>query len=1075
MLWLTRVSVARPLAVIAIFLGLAVAGVLAYRGLPINLFPKVNIPVVSISTTYAGAGPDEVELQVTRVIEDSLAGLSDLDYMTSVSGEGVSVITLVFTDRANNDLIGTTVERRVETIAQQLPAAADRPNVLKADLGAIPIMQVAVVDDSRPPTELYQIADETVRPQLERLPGVSQVAVVGGQQQEVRVALDPIKLAAYNVSLGTVQQALAVANTSVPAGRLSDGSRDYNLRVYALAPRPEDLERVVVGGTPESPILLKDIARVTLGAKEQAQITRVNGHQAVLIRLGQQNGSNTTDVTDAVNAALPKVRAALPTGADLKVVQDDSTFVRSSLNGVQDELVIAILLTAVVLFLFLHQFRVSLIVLLSIPTTLLVTFVAMTLQGFSLNVVSTLALVLTIGILVDDSIVILENILRRLAKGDAPVAAAITGRAEIGLAALAITLVDVVIFVPVGLVSGQIGAFFREFGLTIAGATFTSLIVSFTLTPMLASRLLRAEHERRAGGVLGWFGRTWDRGFAGLERTYARLLGWSLSHRPVVLVVAAASLVGGLALVATGLVGVEFFPNNDEGIFTIDTTAPPGTSLAAHDAIMRQIEERLLDIPEIQTMSAAIGVGSAGGFGASAVGNGTKGSLIIDVGEKSHRQRSVFAIADDARRRLADVPGATIRVQESGGGGSAQAIQVRLQGPDSNELGRLAGALAKEFEATPGLRDVTNSAAAAQPELRILLDPGRAAQQGVSATAVGSAVRVGYSGAVATKWRRADGRSIDVRVLLQDGERTRAAALADLPVTTVGGRTVRLGEIAYITQEDTPSQIDRRDRQRVVTVGASLESGEVQSAVSPRVQQVLDRFALPLGYTATLGGTAEQQSTSFGQLFVALGASIVLAYLLMSILYNSLVHPLAILFGLPVAVGGALFSNFLFHYTFNIFSMIGLILLVGLAIKNGILLVDRANHNRANGMPRREALLEAGPARLRAILMTSVTISVALLPSAFQLGEGAELRAPLAATVLGGVISSTLLTLVLVPVVYTLLDGLAGGLVRLVRWLASPFRGRAEGTGEMPLSPAVVEEAERELALAGAGERRAED
>jgi HAE1 family hydrophobic/amphiphilic exporter-1 len=1069
---LTRISVGRPLAVIAIFLGLAITGFFAYRGLPINLYPKVNFPYVAITTAYPGAGPEEVELQVTRRIEDAVAGLADLDYMTSSSGEGFSVVTLVFTDRANNDLIGTTVERQVNAITQQLPTAAERPTVIKANLDALPVMQLAVVGEGQSQTDLYRIADETVRPQLERIGGVSQIGVIGGQQQEIRVRVDPIKMAAYNVSLSGIQQALAQANTSVPAGNLPDQGRDYNLRVYALVERPEELGFLTVGGPATAPVMLKDVADVTLAAKDVTQITRVNGQPGVLIRLGQQNGANTTDVTDAVTRALPALRASLPPGLDLKVVQDNSVFIRSALDGVQSELVLAVILTAAVLFLFLHQVRVSVIVLLSIPATLLVTFIVMTVLGFSLNILSTLALVLTIGILVDDSIVILENILRRLGRGEPPVEAAINGRAEIGLAALAITLVDVVIFAPVGLVSGQIGSFFREFGFTIAAATLTSLIVSFTLTPMLASRLLKSESER-TGGLLGAFGRAWDRGFARLERIYAGLLDWSLSHRPVILVVAAASLIFGLSLIATGAVGVNFFPASDDGTFLVDTTVPAGTTLATHDQIMGQVEERLLAIPEVETVSASVGAASSGGFLAST--DATKGSVSVDVGDKGRRKRSVYAIAEDARARLADVPLATIHVNvgDSGGGGSP--VAVRLQGPDNAELNRLGGELAEAFKTIPGLRDVTNSAAEARPELRIRVDRARAVQYGISASTLGSAVRLAYSGVVATKYQKPDGSQIDVRVLLRESDRTRSAALADLPIPTAGGETVRLGQIATISQVDTPAQISRRDRRRVVTIGASLEDGVVQSQVDPRVQKVLADLKLPPGYTATVGGTAEQQNQSFGQLGAALGISILLAYLLMAILYNSFLNPLAILFGLPVAAGGAIFSTFLFHYTFNIFSMIGVILLVGLAIKNGILLVDRTNHNRQRGMTRRAALVEAGPARLRAILMTSMTISVALLPSAFQLGEGAELRAPLAATVLGGVISSTLLTLVLVPVVYSLLDGLGNRTGRFFRWLAQPFGRRPARPLPLPAlaesasSPPVAREEGADRTLVGVG------
>lgn len=1047
MLALTRIAVGRPLAVVAIFLAVVAAGVLAYLALPLNLLPSVKIPIVTVTTVYPGAGPEEIELQITRPVEDAVSSLSDLDYVTSSSAAGVSSVTLTFTDRANDELIATAVERQVQAIARTLPSDAEQPSVSKLDLNQLPIMQLAVVGSSLAPEELFRLADEVIRPQIERLTGVAQVGVIGGRQQEIAVSIDPAQLSARALSLTQVQSALASNNVSVPAGSISERGSAYNLRVFGLLRRPEDLATLIVGGTPEAPVRLGDVSTVQLAARPATQITRVNRQPGVLLRVGQQNGANATDVTDAVQRVMPDMRAGLPSGSQLVVVQDNSTFIRTSINGVRDELILAVFLTAAVLMLFLHSLRVSLIVLLSIPTTLLAAFIVMRLLGFSLNVLSTLGLTLSIGILVDDSIVVLENILRRLDKGEASAEAAVNGRAEIGLAALAITLVDVVIFAPVGLVSGQIGGFFKEFGFTVAAVTLLSLVVSFTLTPLLASRLLHPETDE-ARGPLARFGRRWDRGFAGLERFYARLLGWSISgwHRAVVLLVALASLVVGLALVASGAVGIEFSPQTDEGIISISTTAPPGTSLEAHDATMRQVEAQVEQVPEVQLVSASIGAAGTG-LGGGAGGQATNGSVTVNIGNKRLRQRSVDMVAEDIRGRLANIPNVQIRVGTTSGGpgGAGQPVSVRLQGSDGAVLTDLANTLEQQLRATPGLREVTNSAAAALPELQIQVDQGRASQVGLSTSTIGSAVRLAYSGSIATRYRRPDGKQIDVRIILPESVRAQTGALAELPLTTASGTTVRLGQVATITQVTTPSVVSRRDRRRVVNVGANLEPGVVQSAVLPGVQKVVANLQLPTGYSAVMGGQAEQQATSFAQLGAALGISILLAYLLMAVLYNSLVHPLAILFGLPVAIGGALVSTFLFRYTLNIFSMIGFILLVGLAIKNGILLIDRTNHNRARGMPRREALLEAGPARLRAIIMTSVTIAVALLPSALQLGEGAELRAPLAATVFGGVISSTLLTLVVVPVVYTLLDGLATRLVHPPRIRLLPRRSPSSG------------------------------
>jgi HAE1 family hydrophobic/amphiphilic exporter-1 len=1055
---ITRLAITRFWATIAVFVALAAAGVASYLALPINEFPAVNIPVVTVTTTYPGANPQEIETQITRPIEDAVGGLSNVDNTTSTSGEGFSAVTITFTDRADPVQIGADVERQVSSVVGTLPSGANRPVVLKIDLNQLPIMDLALVDDSQPPEVLYSIAHDQVLPRLEQVSGVSQVALIGGRQEEIKVAVDPTRLTAYGVSVGQIQSALAAANASLPGGSISQGQRQYDLQVNGLFARPEDLGNIVIGGAPTSQqaplvasgslgqIHLRDVATVAAGATEQTQVTRVNGHQAIRISIGQSNGANLTDVTDGVYRALPAVRDSLPPSSQLTVVQDASPFVRASLQGIQEELLTAVLLTSIVLLAFLHNPRAAVIVLISIPTTLLTTFITMRVLGFSLNFLSTLGLTLTIGILVDDSIVVLENILRHLARGETPFAAALMGRSEIGLAAVAITLVDVVVFAPTGLVSGQIGAFFREFGFTIAAATLMSLAISFTLTPMMAAHLMQPEAHLTPTGVLGRFGRWWDRGFLAVEHRYGRVLGWSLRHRPVVLVVAAATVVLGVGLIATGAVATEFVPQADSGYFGVTTEAPPGTSLTAHDAAMQQVEQILLSIPDVQAVTSSIGVSASGLFGSGSTGQARFGSVTVQLKPLSGGRRGVDAVVTDARAQLSEIAGIAVRVSTSGGGGgggAGQPVGIRLQGPDLAVLNDLSNQLMSNLAATSGLVNVTNSAPAGQPQLSIRVDQSRAADLGISPVSLGTTVRTAYAGVVATKFKKPDSTLEDVRLQLAGTARNDIADVGDLPIQTAAGQTVPLRAVSDIVLSDGPTQISRRDRQRVVSVGADLDSGVTIGRVSPGLQRAIDQLQLPAGYTATLGGNSQAQSQSFGQLGSALGASVMLAYLLMAVLYNSLIHPLVILFALPAAIGGAIVGLLIFGYSFSVFAMIGMILLVGLAIKNGILLVDRTNLNRQRGMEQRAALLEAGPARLRPILMTSTTIAIALFPTALRFGEGAELRAPLAAAVLGGVISSTLLTLVLVPVVYTLLDGAPATTGRLLARLRHLVRGRA--------------------------------
>ncbi len=1041
----TRLAITRAGATSAIFLALAIAGYFAFRGLPINQFPSVDIPVVAITTIYPGANPKEMETQVTRPIEDAVAGLSNVKTITSVSGQGFSSVVIEFSESADSKTIAQDTERRVGGPAGQFPTGANRPTVTKINFDQAAVMQVAVADNTLAPEQLYRVAKEQVLPRIEQINGVSQVELVGGRKDEVRVAIDPGRLAAYGLSLAQLQGALASANASIPGGSITQGPRQFELEVTGLYKSAEDLARVVVA---PGPVRLGDLGTVTVGATELTQTTRVNGKQAILIAIGQQSGSNLTDVTDGVRAAMPSIAASLPMTSDLIVVQDKTPSVRASITGIQEELIFAVVLTSIILLLFLHNVRAAGIVLLSIPTTLLTTFIIMQFLGFSLNFLSMLGLTLTIGILVDDSIVVLENIMRHLARGERPVRAALMGRAEIGLAAVAITLVDVVVFAPTGLVSGVIGGFFKEFGFTIAGATLVSLLVSFTLTPLLAARIMKSGGEKDAG-LFGRFGAWWDGWFESFEDRYRHLLRWALGHWTlpglrvrighsiVVIAVAITSIVIGGALVVTGAIPVEFVPSSDEGYFKVSTEAPPGTSIEAHDAAMMQIEQILMSMPEVKTVTASVGVSSGGLIGSGSTGQARYGSVTVELIPLHDGRRSVFAIIDEARTLVAGVAGVQPRVGvlAGGPGGGIAPVSIRLTGPEFETLSGLANQIQASLERSPRLVNVANGAPVGQPQLEIEVDQLRAAELGVNSASLGLLVRTAFAGSVATKFQRPDGTLQDVRIQLQGRARQSLASVGDLPVQTALGTTVKLSQVAKITEASGPTQIDHYNRLRVVNVNASLQIGYSLSEVQPEVQAAIDNLVLPPGYFASAGGDSQQQAEAFGQLFTALGASVLLAYLLMAVLYNSLLDPLIILFSLPVAFGGAMMGLFVFQYEFSVFSMIGLILLVGLAIKNGILLVDRTNQNRARGLSVHEALLEAGPARLRAIIMTSLTIAIALVPTAFQLGEGSELRAPLAATVIGGIISSTLLTLVFVPVMYTLLNGLSDNTVRAIRWL----------------------------------------
>src|SRR5262245_11125047 len=665
---------------------MVILGLVSYTRLNQELFPSLNIPIVTVLTAYPGAGPDDVERLVSRPIEDAVSGIANVDVVSSSSREGVSTVTITFTDSANLDSAATDVERRVGTIRGTLPPDAAAPSVLKVDTAALPVLSLALTGDV-PASRLYDLAANEVKPRLETRAGVASVGVAGGLQREVQVQVDPDRLRAFGLTLDQVAAALPRENQGVPGGSIEQGRTQTSLRLYGLVQSVDELRDLVVVGGGRT-VRLRDVADVVDGSKRVTSRTFLNGREAVALTVTKQSSANELSTVDAVRAEIARLNQTLPSGAHIEVVTDTSVFTRHSLQGVQRSLAEAVLLTGLVLLVFLHTLRSTVVVLFAIPTSLISTFLVMNALGFSLNIMSSLALALVIGVLVDDSIVVLENIARHVELGEPPRSAALTGRGEIGLAAIAITLVDVVVFTPTAFLSGTVGSFFRQFGLVIASATLISLFISFTLTPLLASRWLRAGAHRPGRGPWGLFVRGFEATFGALQAGYGRALAWSLRHRWVPPLVAGLALVGSAALVPLGLVKAEFQPAQDNGLFTLQVELPPGASLQATEDALRQVEARLAREPEVRLYLSTSGVASAG---LGSTGQNTRfGQVLVTLSDRRERTRDVFQIAEQVRRDVADIPGATIRVSANGGQ-AGQAVQVRVTGDDPAVLRDLAG------------------------------------------------------------------------------------------------------------------------------------------------------------------------------------------------------------------------------------------------------------------------------------------------------------------------------------------------------------------------------------------------
>lgn len=1023
---LTELSIRRPLFILMIVVGLVIMGVISYTRLGADQYPTVNIPYVSVLTLYPGADPEEVEGKVTKPLEDALAGASGLKNLSSVSLESLSVVTLEFQEGVSGSDAAIDVERRVAAARSSLPDEAQVPRVVKADYGNLPIISLALTGQ-RSSEQLYRLAENQVMSRLETVKGVASVRVVGGREREIKVKVAQDRLRAYGLSIQQLQAALGQGNLSLPAGTADAGDVRYRVRYDAQFQSTEELAGLVLQSTPKGVIRLGDVAQVEDGLKEQDFISRFNGVDSVGLLITKQATANTMQVADDLRATVAEVEKTLPPRVQLAVASDSSQFVRRDLDDIQRTLIVAVVLTGLVLLLFLHTLRSTIIVLLSIPTSLISTFMVMALMGFTLNMMSMLALALTIGILVDDSIVVLENIVRHLKLGETPWTAALNGRSEIGLAAIAITLVDVVVYIPVAFMSGVVGQFFRQFGLTIAAATLFSLFISFTLTPMLASRWLRATE----GGHSWWtrWGQAWERGYEAVARGYGSTLAWALRHRVTVVFIGLVAFGGALSMVALNVVKTEFLPVEDQARFGLTAEMPPGASLLATDEAVRELEGRLQRLPEIQSYFTTVGMGSSVFV---STGEARFARIAVNLVPKGERSKSATQVARETERLAQGIPGMTLRANlPTSGGDIGQPFEARLRGSDQATLNRIADQAISILKETPGAINITSSSYGGSPEVRVRGDQGKLADLGLTSAAAATALRANFEGVVVGQLQPPGEEKVDIRLLGAEKGTWQPDKVADLPLLTSKGAVVKLAQAAEAEMDTSPTEVDRFNRQRVVTIGADLAGrplGEVVADFQGRMKAV----SLPPGYSLTMAGEADLMNESFVSMGMALALSILLMYMLMVALYESLLHPLVIMFSLPVSLVGAFSGLALSGQTINIASLIGLIMLMGLVAKNAILLVDYTNTLRSRGMERDAAIREAGPTRLRPILMTTIAMVMAMTPVAFQIGHGAETRSPMAIVVVGGLLSSMLLTLVLVPVMYAIMDDIQASVRRLL-------------------------------------------
>ncbi|MFQ5689245.1 MAG: efflux RND transporter permease subunit [Gemmatimonadota bacterium] len=1028
-MFLSDRSIERPVLTTVVTAAILLVGWLGYRGLPVRELPKIDFPIVSVTTVLPGASPEVVETEVTEVLESDINTIEGIRKLSSVSGEGASLVTVEFELSRDIDLALQDVRDKVSRVRGQLPDDVEEPVIAKLDPDAQPIIWLTLQNPSVDMTEVNDYAENVIKDRLQTLPGVGSVIFGGAQRFAVRVRLDAQKLAAYDLTVPDIRRALQEGNVEIPSGRIESDSREFSVRTEGQFTTPEQFNDLIVAWRDGVPVRLGAVGRAVAGVENERTIARFNGEPTIGLGVVRQPEANTVDVARLVHAEVDRIRANLPPGYILSFAVDNSEHIQDSLHEVQQTLVVAFLLVVALIYLFLHSGWATLIPTLAIPVSLIGSFAALSLLGFSINTLTLLALVLVIGIVIDDAIVVLENTYRHMEEGKSARDAARDGTGEIAFAVIAISLTLIIVFLPLGFISGVIGRLFREFALTVAVAVAISAFVSLTLTPMVSSRYLKLGSPR---GLLLKI----ERGLAWLTDRYGTALGWALGHRVLVLGLAVASLVASGVLMA--VMGKEFAPPEDRGGFMASVKAPEGATLAYTDSYLRQIEEMARETEGIDRYFSAIGLG----FGGPASVN----SGFVYIRLKDDRKLDQFEIMDRLRAKVRKLAGVNVYLISFSAfqTGRGKPLQYVIQNPDLDQLSRASEAMVARMRRTPGLQAVDTDLKLDKPKLSVTVNRAKAAAVGVRVADVATTLQVLLGGQDLSKFRRGNER-FDVIAQLRKSDRSSPDDLRSIFLRGAGGQLVQLANVVDVREGVGPSQINHVDRIRAATLDANLDGIPLGEGLK-RVDAIAAETLTPK-FRTEVTGEAQLFRDSISSLLFALFLAVVAVYLVLAGQFESFVHPLTIMLALPFAFFGAVVSLAALGMTLNIYSMIGVIMLVGLVTKNSILLVDYTNTLRRRGMARREAVIRAGLVRLRPILMTSTTVILGVAPIALALGAGAESRRPLGVAVMGGMTVSTVLTLFVVPTFYLALDDALAWVRRHARLRA----GRRELAGQRRL------------------------
>lgn len=1024
---ITETAILRPAATTMVVMFFVVLGLFGYSKIGSDLFPDANTPFVAVIAQYPGAGPEEIEDQITNELEEGLSVISGLKETRSWIYEGKSVTVLEF--RMGTDLSDAVndTQKAVDRVMFKLPQDMQKPVVEKFDINGEPVLTIAVSGE-RPVNEIYDLAQEKIKDRLETIPGVAEIQISGGQNRQVRVDMDQAKLDLYGLSISQVIQTLQGENINMPSGNIKDHQSQIDVRLVGKFQHIQDIEELPIVLAGGNTIPLKEIARISYDFGERTNLTRLNQQEAVVLIVQKQSGANVVETAEELRGELEQIEKSLPADVKIAIANDSSVFITNSLDDTKRTLVEGVIMTGLVLLIFLREWRSLVIVMLAIPTSIIATFMMMYFLDFTFNILSLMGLSLCVGILVDDSIVVLENIHRHLKMGKNSIQAAIDGRAEIGMAAIAITLSDVVVFGPIAFMEGMVGQYFRQFGITVVVATLFSLFVSFTLTPMLAARFYQNRPEEKQTKPSGTFTNLWA-GKIGLigdivVDLYVRLLKWSLGHRLKLLIIVLGGVAASLLLIPK--IGFEFMAQSDQGRFQINVEMPAGTLLEDTDHVVKSLEERLGKIPEVAYVVSSVGSTSDDFMGATPY----IADLQVILKPKKDREKSVWDVSHQARTWTDDYPGADIKVVEAqmvGIDNFEAPITVEICGPELETLQHLAKTLKEKMENIPGTTDVYMSwKENQQPEYQVVLNRQKTAAAGLTGAEIAQALRAAIAGDDVSKIRIGE-KDVDIWVQLNSQNLKTPDDIGRISVSNRQGETYLVKQLADIEAGSGSTEVRHKNRERMISVLANYQEvslSDIQSALDLSVAQL----HLPDGYQIDYDGLIEQMEDSNADLGQALVLSLLLVYMVLVILYESFLTPFIRMLSLPVGIIGAMVILYLTGNTLNMLSIIGIIMLDGLAAKNGTLLIDYTHTLMDRGMVLRDALLEAGKTRLRPIFMTSTTMIFGMLPTALALADGAEIRRGMGLVLIGGLFTSTVLTPLLIPVAYTLLDDLKKGL-----------------------------------------------